>query len=57
MSDFTLPVYQGGELNLSTLKGKNVLIMFLRGYSAPGARCTVCDYKYAEYDLNKILNP
>lgn len=21
MSDFTLPVYQGGELNLSTLKG------------------------------------
>jgi peroxiredoxin len=57
MSDFTLPVYQGGELNLSTLKGKNVLIMVLRGNSAPGAWCTVCDYKYAEYDLNKILNP
>ncbi len=37
MPDFTLPVYQGGDLKLSGLKGKNVLIIFPRGYQAPGA--------------------
>ncbi len=37
MPDFTLPVYQGGDLRLSGLKGKNVLIIFPRGYQAPGA--------------------
>ena len=34
MPDFTLPVYQGGTLTLSSLRGKNVLILFparLRG--------------------------
>ncbi len=54
MPDFTLPVYQGGEVNLSALHGKNVMIVFPRGHSAPGAWCTVCDYKYAELiDLEK----
>jgi peroxiredoxin len=28
MPDFTLPVYQGGALTLSSLRGKNVLILF-----------------------------
>ena len=37
MPDFALPVYQGGDLKLSGLKGKNVLIIFPRGYQAPGA--------------------
>jgi peroxiredoxin len=54
MPDFTLPVYQGGEIKLSDLRGKNVMIIFPRGYAAPGAWCTICDYKYAELvDLEK----
>jgi peroxiredoxin len=48
MPDFTLPVYQGGDIKLSGLRGKNVMIIFPRGYAAPGAWCTICDYKYAE---------
>jgi len=48
MPDFTLPVFQGGELTLSSLKGKKVLIIFPRGYAAEGRWCTICHYKYAE---------
>ncbi len=54
MPEFTLPVFQGGELALSSLKGKNVMIIFPRGYAAEGAWCTICNYKYAELvDLEK----
>ena len=54
MPDFTLPAYQGGEITLSSLKGKNVLIIFPRGYAAEGQWCTICNYKYAELlDLEK----
>jgi peroxiredoxin len=54
MSDFTLPAYQGGEITLSSLRGKNVLIIFPRGYAAEGRWCTICNYKYAELlDLEK----
>jgi len=54
MPDFTLPLYQGGELTLSSLKGKNVMIVFPRGYAAEGRWCTICNYKYAELlDLEK----
>ena len=48
MPDFTLPVYQGGQLTLSELKGKNVLIVFPRGYAAEGRWCTICNYRYAD---------
>ncbi len=48
MADFTLPVYQGGTLTLSSLKGKNVLILFPRGYAAESAWCTICNYRYVE---------
>ncbi|MDH7512780.1 MAG: redoxin domain-containing protein [Clostridiales bacterium] len=48
MPDFTLPIYQGGEITLSSLRGKNVLLIFPRGYAAEGRWCTVCHYKYAE---------
>lgn len=48
MPDFTLPTYQGNSLTLSSLKGKNVMIIFPRGYAAEGAWCTICNYKYAE---------
>jgi peroxiredoxin len=48
MPDFSLPVLQGGELTLSELKGKNVLIVFPRGFSRPGSWCHVCNYQHAE---------
>lgn len=54
MADFTLPVYQGGSLTLSSLRGKNVLILFPRGYAAENYWCTICNYQYAELaDLEK----
>jgi len=48
MPDFTLPAYQGGEIKLSELKGRNVMLIFPRGYAAPDRWCTICDYKYLE---------
>jgi len=48
MPDFTLPTYQGGTVTLSALRGKNVMIIFPRGYAAEGYWCTICNYKYAE---------
>jgi peroxiredoxin len=48
MPDFTLPVYQGGSLTLSSLRGKNVLILFPRGYAAENYWCTICNYRYVE---------
>ena len=48
MADFTLPVYQGGTLKLSSLRGKNVLILFPRGYAAENYWCTICNYRYIE---------
>ncbi|RPI98019.1 MAG: hypothetical protein EHM31_12540, partial [Candidatus Aminicenantes bacterium] len=48
MADFTLPVYQGGTLTLSSLKGQNVLILFPRGYAAENYWCTICNYRYVE---------
>jgi peroxiredoxin len=48
MPDFTLPSYLGGNVTLSQLKGKNVMIIFSRGYAAPNYWCTICNYRYAE---------
>lgn len=48
MPDFTLPAYQGGEVTLSKLRGKNVMIIFPRGYAAPNYWCTICNYRYVE---------
>jgi peroxiredoxin len=48
MPDFTLPAYQGGTLTLSSLRGKNVMIIFSRGYAAPDYWCTICNYRYVE---------
>ena len=48
MPDFTLPAFQGGEVTLSKLRGKNVLIIFSRGYAAPDYWCTICNYRYVE---------
>ncbi len=48
MPDFTLPVFQGGQLTLSQLRGKNVMIVFPRGLSRPESWCHVCPYQHAE---------
>lgn len=48
MPDFTLPVFQGGTLTLSSLRGKNVLLLFPRGYAAKDYWCTICNYQYVE---------
>ncbi len=58
MPDFTLPAYQGGSVTLSALKGKTIILIFPRGYAAPGAWCHVCNYQYSElvdYDATHKL--
>ncbi|HSQ79010.1 MAG TPA: redoxin domain-containing protein, partial [Candidatus Bathyarchaeia archaeon] len=47
-ADFTLPVYQGGSLALSSLRGKNVMIIFPRGWADKDYWCTICNYRYVE---------
>jgi peroxiredoxin len=52
--DFTLPAYQGGTVTLSSLRGKNVMIVFPRGLAAEGHWCTICNYAYADLlDIEK----
>ncbi len=48
MPEFTLPAYQGGNVTLSALKGKTIVLIFPRGYAAPGSWCHVCNYQYSE---------
>lgn len=48
MPDFTLHAYQGGEITISQLKGKNVLLIFPRGLAGKDHWCHVCNYQYAE---------
>lgn len=48
MPDFTLPSHQGKEIRLSEFKGKNIMLIFPRGYAAPERWCTICHYKYLE---------
>ncbi len=48
MPEFALPDVRGGTLALSSLRGKNVMLIFLRGYAGPDAWCTICHYQYAE---------
>jgi peroxiredoxin len=49
MPVFSLPVFQGGELALSEIKGKNILLIFPRGRSRENAWCHICNYQYAEW--------
>ncbi len=48
MPDFSLPVFQGGEITLSELRGQNVMIVFPRGLSRPGSWCHICPYQHSE---------
>ena len=45
MPDFTLPTYQGGEVTLSKLRGKTVVLVFLRGHVSPTAWCHVDNFQ------------
>lgn len=57
MPDFTLPVYQGGEITLSQLIGKNVLLIFPRGLAGEDHWCHICNYQYADLvDLENKKN-
>jgi peroxiredoxin len=47
MPDFTLTSYQGEEIMLSQLKGKNVLLIFPRGLAGKDHWCHICNYQYA----------
>jgi len=47
MPDFTLPVFQGGDFSLASLKGKNILLIFPRGLAGENHWCHVCNYQYA----------
>jgi len=48
MPDFSLPSYQGQMVRLADLKGKNIMLIFPRGFAAPDRWCTICHYKYVE---------
>jgi peroxiredoxin len=49
MPDFTLPVYGGGEFNLASYRGKNVLLIFPRGWTG-NQWCSYCPYQYLELE-------
>lgn len=44
--DFTLPVYKGDEFTLSKETGKNILLVFPRGYYSKDMWCDICPYQY-----------
>ncbi len=48
LKGFTLPVYQGGEFNLAAEKGKNLLLVFPRGYYDKDVWCDICAYEYLD---------
>ncbi|MBM4171920.1 MAG: peroxiredoxin family protein [Ignavibacteria bacterium] len=48
MKDFSMPSFEGKTVSLYDYKGKNVLIVFPRGYAAEGRWCSICNYQYAQ---------
>lgn len=49
MPDFSLPVYGGGHFTLSDYKGKNVMLIFPRGWTGQ-QWCAYCYYQYMEME-------
>lgn len=47
MPDFKLPIFGGGEFRLSVHRGKNVLLLFPRGWVG-NSWCAYCPYQYLE---------
>ena len=48
LKDFSLPAYNNGEFKLSDERGKNVLLVFPRGYYDKDAWCDICAYEYLD---------
>ncbi|MCU0406571.1 MAG: peroxiredoxin family protein [Ignavibacteriaceae bacterium] len=48
LKDFTLPVYNGGDFTLAEERGKNLLLIFLRGYYDKDIWCDICAYEYLD---------
>lgn len=48
LKDFTLPIYPGGEFKLSDERGKNILLVFPRGYYDKDIWCDICAYEYLD---------
>ena len=48
LKDFSLPVYNGEEYQLSAEKGKNILLVFPRGYYDKDVWCDICAYEYLD---------
>ena len=48
LKDFTLPVFQGGEYQLSKNINKNILLVFPRGYYNKDVWCDICSYEYLD---------
>jgi peroxiredoxin len=48
LKDFSLPAYNDGEFKLSDEKGKNVLLVFPRGYYDKDVWCDICAYEYLD---------
>jgi peroxiredoxin len=46
MPDFTLPSYQGGEVTLSKLRGKTVVLVFPRGHVSADGWCHVDNFQH-----------
>jgi peroxiredoxin len=56
MADFKMPTYNGKTVSLSDFNGKNVLLVFPRGYAAENRWCSICNYQYAQMlDLAKKI--
>jgi len=49
MNDFSLPLYGGGTFRLSDYRGKNVLLIFPRGWTGNNW-CSYCPYQYLELE-------
>ena len=49
MPEFTLPVYGGGTFSLAQYRGKNVLLIFPRGWIG-SQWCPYCPYQYLELE-------
>jgi len=48
MPDFTLAAVQGGEVTLSKLTGRSILLVFPRGLAGEKHWCHICNYQYAD---------
>ncbi len=52
--DFTAPIQSNGELTLSSLKGKAVVLYFYPKDSTPGCTTEACDFRDAQPDFAKL---